>query len=107
MAVDLLIVGSPTQQGRELASLKILLDAVPENGLKDKKVAAFDTRHKWRWLRIWGFAATSLAESLKTKGGDLIVPPEAFLVESTKGPLLQGEIERAAAWARDLAGKIT
>jgi flavodoxin len=102
---DLIIIGSPTQEGKQLVSIKILLDTVPEEGLKDKKVAAFDTRHKWKVVRIFGYAAYYIADVLKRKGGNLIAPPEGFFVDSTKGPLIDGEIERAAAWSKSLAEK--
>lgn len=81
------------------------MDNVPENGLKGKKVAAFDTRHKWKFIRIWGYAAQHIEEALKLKGGTVIAPPEGFYVESTKGPIRPGEIERAAAWAKMLVQK--
>ncbi len=102
---DLLIIGSPTQDGRYLPSINALLDAISPEGLKDKKVAAFDTRHKWKFVRIWGYAAQHISESLKLKGGNVIAPPEGFYVDSTKGPLLEGEIERAAAWAKSIVEK--
>jgi hypothetical protein len=102
---DLLIVGSPTQQGKELSTITILLEAIPDNGLKYTRVAAFDTRHKWRWVGIWGYAAPRIAGLLKAKGGDLVVPPEGFIVNSTKGPLFNGELDRAGAWAKSLLFK--
>ena len=83
---DLLIVGSPTQQGKELTPIKILLDAVEEDGLKNTRVAAFDTRHKWKWIKVLGYAAPHIAEKLKAKGGKLIAPPEGFFVKTTRGP---------------------
>ena len=32
--------------------------------------------------------------------------PEAFLVSDVRGPLVDGELERAAAWGYDLAGEL-
>lgn len=104
-AYDLIIIGSPTQQGKELTSIRILLDAIPKDGLKGKKVAAFDTRHKWRWVGVWGYAAPHIAGTLKARGGNLIVPPEGFIVKATRGPLLEGELERARDWAKSLLEK--
>jgi flavodoxin I len=43
-----------------------------------------------------------MAARLQKKGGQLVVPPEAFYVADTKGPLVDGEIDRAASWARDV-----
>jgi flavodoxin len=99
---DLLIAGSPTQQGKDLSTISILLDAIPENGLKNTKVAAFDTRHKWKWDRVCGYAAPRIAEKLKAKGGNLIAPPEGFIVNATRGPLRRGELDRAVTWAKSL-----
>ena len=36
-------------------------------------------------------------------GGKLAAPPEGFIVLGTQGPLLDGELERAAKWAKDIA----
>jgi flavodoxin I len=104
-AYDLLIIGSPTQQGAPLAAITILLDAIPVNGLKNTRVAVFDTRHKWKFVSPWGYAAPRLAEIIREKGGTLIAPPEGFLVNTTRGPLKNGELDRAKDWARTLAGK--
>jgi hypothetical protein len=40
------------------------------------------------------------------KGGNLLVEPEGFFVEKTKGPLKEGELERAASWAEDVLKRI-
>ncbi len=49
---------------------------------------------------VFGYAAGRIADSLKGKGGYLMVPPEGFIVEGNGGPLKQGELERAASWAK-------
>jgi hypothetical protein len=38
------------------------------------------------------------------RGGKLAVPPEGFIVEASEGPLREGELERAAAWAKTIIG---
>jgi flavodoxin I len=100
---DLIIVGSPTQAGRHTLSVKDFLEKIPEDALKDKKVAAFDTRLKSAWVKIFGYAAPRIVNALKTKGGNLLSPPEGFFVKGRRGPLLDGELERAAAWAKSIA----
>ena len=35
-------------------------------------------------------------------GGSLAAPAEGFYVKGAKGPLLEGEIERAAVWAKSI-----
>jgi hypothetical protein len=36
----------------------------------------------------------------KAVGGQRAAPPEGFIVLGMKGPLKEGEVERAVAWAR-------
>lgn len=43
-----------------------------------------------------------IAEALVGKGGNLIIPEEGFLVKGEKGPLVNGEPERAASWAEQI-----
>ncbi|PKH46712.1 flavodoxin [Dehalococcoides mccartyi] len=70
--------------------------------LKGIKVASFDTRFSNPIVKIFGFAADRIAASLTQKGGQLLAPPTWFFVETEKGPLKEGELERAAAWAKEL-----
>ncbi len=101
-AVDLLIVGSPTYGGKGTQPVLDFLAKVPEGGIKGKKVAAFDTRLTGRFVKVLGFAAEKIAESLKAKGGDLASTSEGFFVKGKKGPLTDGELERAANWAKGI-----
>ena len=41
--------------------------------------------------------------TLVKKGATLAQTPEGFIVQAEQGPLSAGELERAAAWARQLA----
>ena len=110
--VDLLVVGSPTQKFRPLPATTTFLKAIPAKGLQGVKVAAFDTRiteaaiNKVRvlafFVRVFGYAASPIADRLEKKGGTLAAPPEGFYVADTEGPLLEGELERAAEWAAKL-----
>jgi flavodoxin len=113
--LDLLIIGSPTQRFRPTPGINNMLNGIPLNSLKGVKVAAFDTRltvgeiNKTPvlafFVRISGdsaYAAKHIANQLKKKGGQLVVPPEGFYVEGMKGPLVQGELERAADWAKHI-----
>jgi flavodoxin I len=99
-SLDLLIAGSPTNGGRATPSMRLFLDKIPEAALKNIKTAAFDTRIPAKWVKIFGFAAGRIDRSLKSKGGVPIAPPEPFFVKGTEGPLAEGELERAAAWAK-------
>ncbi len=101
-SLDLLIIGSPTQAGRPLSSIQDFLKNVAEPVIKGTKVATFDTRFSTRAVKVFGYAAGRIAESLKKKGGNLIAQPEPFFVKGAKGPLKEGELERAAGWAREI-----
>ena len=104
-AVDLLIVGSPTHGGWFTEAIKDWLGEVPAATLQGMRAAAFDTRTPPTILsRIFGFAAPRIAKRLEQKGAMLVGEPGGFIVEGIKGPLKDGEPERAAAWAKGLAG---
>ena len=95
----LLIVGSPTHGGRPMGAVQTFLKKTPANALEGIKVASFDTRFASRFAKIFGYAAGRIATTLKKKGGSMAAEPEGFFVEGTQGPLTEGELERAAAWA--------
>ncbi|MFC1921541.1 flavodoxin family protein [Chloroflexota bacterium] len=109
-SVDLLIVGSPTQAGRPVQTTKEFLGRIPANALGNCKVAAFDTRFTVQgrklamriFLGMLGYAAGCIEKSLLGKGGHPVSPPEGFIVDDTRGPLKEGEVERAAEWAKGI-----
>jgi flavodoxin I len=101
-SVDLLGVGSPNQGGRPTPAIKEFLSKIPANALKNVGVTSFDTRFSTRLVAIFDYAAGKIADSLKTKGGTLILSPEPFFVKGRKGPLKEGELERAAGWAKGI-----
>lgn len=114
IGLEVLIVGSPTQAFRPLKTISEFLDRIPSGSLKGVKVAAFDTRIspndvKMKLLKImvkmFGYAANPIAGKLRKKGGELVVPPVGFCVKDTKGPMKDGEIERAVAWAKKVCAK--
>jgi flavodoxin I len=101
-STDLLIVGSPTHAGRPTPAVQDLLNKVPKLSLRGINVAAFDTRITTKLVRVFGYAAGRIAGNLKRKGGTLIASPEGFFVTGNKGPLKEGELERAAGWAEGI-----
>lgn len=114
--VALLIVGSPTQKFRPLPAVTGFLKGLPDGVLRGVKVAAFDTRipesrvQEIRilafFVKLFGYAAKPIADGLAKKGGELAAPPEGFYVSDTEGPLVDGELERAADWARTIAAAV-
>src|SRR5579884_381816 len=97
--VDLLILGCPTQGFRPTLAMQALLEKLSSQSLSGLTVACFDTRFRgWLWKRS---AAPHMNRQLRMVGVEPIVPPESFFVKAMKkeGPLLAGEVERAASWA--------
>ena len=102
----LIIIGSPTQGGRQTAAIKTFLDNLPADALKGKRFAAYDTRFKNVFAKVFGYAAPRIESAIKAKGGNTTAQPQGFFVKGTKGPLLDGELERAATWAKAIAAGV-
>ena len=99
---DLVIIGCPTYGGKPTPPMLDLLGRMPDTEIKGLKVAAFDTRLTSKLVGLFGFAAGKIADNLKKRGANLILPPEGFFVKGSKGPLKEGETERAARWGKAL-----
>jgi flavodoxin len=116
VGLEVLVVGSPTHGFRSTPGMRDFLKGIPKNALNEVRVAAFDTRvteeemHSHgpvlgKMADLFGYAAPRISDSLAKKGGDVAMAPEGFFVGGTEGPLLEGELERAAEWGRQvLAG---
>jgi flavodoxin I len=117
--LKLLVIGSPTQRFSATLATMNMVKGIPQNGLRGVQVAAFDTRLTKSniektpvlafFVRLSGsaaYAAKHIADRLKKKGGALVVPPEGFFVEGMEGPLVQGELERAAKWAEQIKSMV-
>jgi flavodoxin I len=109
--LDVLIVGSPTWAFRPTPAVRSLLRGIPAGGLEGVRVAGFDTRIAMddgapgflrTMARLFGYAAKPISDGLQKKGGTLAIPPEGFFVMDSEGPLKEGELERAADWARQV-----
>jgi flavodoxin I len=103
-AADLLVIGSPTHGALPTEAVQGLISRVGSPVSEGARAATFDTRLTWGFLRRYGYAADKLAVSLKDKGWTLVGEEGGFFVRGLKkGPLKQGEEERATAWAKGLA----
>ena len=63
----------------------------------DAYVAALPEAEQRTFGRIFG---------VQIAAGELVVPPEGFYVGDTEGPILEGEMERAADWAGQIMADI-
>jgi flavodoxin len=107
----LILVGSPTRAFRPTKAIQEFLKSIPQDGIAGARVAAFDTRADVTtvnnafltfFVKIFGYAADPIARQLQKKGGKLAAYPEGFFIEASEGPLRNGELERAAAWAAQI-----
>lgn len=115
--VGLLVVGGPTQKMHFTEPMTNFLARIPDNALKGVKVAAFDTRISIEDVQsraerfaarlfLHRYAAKPIAKNLKEKGGTEVIEPEGFFVLDTEGPLREGELARATAWAKQVAAQV-
>ena len=100
---DLLVVGSPINGWQPTARMRNALAGLPSNALQGVGAAAFDTRVK---LFIHGDAARKISRALQSLGARIISTPMGFYVEGRDGPMADGELERAAAWAATLLDQV-
>ncbi len=99
--------GAVTQHGAEIADtdrgLHEWLEAVRIAG-EGTRDAAFDTRIDHPKLLVkMDHAARTEEKLLRGHGLEILAPAEHFSVTDTKGPLAEGEEERARRWGTTLA----
>lgn len=97
--LGLVVVGSPILGWKPSERTQAFLAALKKEQLKGVKAAAFDTRVK---LFIHGDAAGKIAKVLADAGAEMISEPQPFYVKGKEGPLFEGEIEKARAWAVEI-----
>jgi hypothetical protein len=119
---DLLVVGAPTHMWgmswpwtRRIANRSSDRQAQPTVGMREwlrrlgpghgQMAAAFDTG--FESLLGLGSASHGIARRLRRRGYRLVVRPARFFVETTDGPLGQGEKARAQKWAAELVATIS
>jgi flavodoxin len=100
--VNLVVMGTPTHNMNLPKAVRPVFERLPKRSLKNIPVAAFDTSYKMSWWLSHFTAAKRLSHKLRELGGKRIVPPETFHVTGREGPLYDGEIERAKAWAASI-----
>ena len=72
----------------------------------NKPFTAFDTENPENIEKKEGSAAEKIAEKLKDKKMNQLLPVLKAVVLGQKGPLKEGEIERTKDYARELANKL-
>ncbi|GAA3811728.1 flavodoxin family protein [Nocardioides panacisoli] len=121
---DVLVIGAPTHalslsrpssrkqavtQGapaeREATGVREWLTQVhAARGTTLPQVAAFDTRVD-KARRLPGARRTAVRLARRA-GFRMLAAPEAFLVSDNEGPLVDGELDRARRWGRELGERV-
>lgn len=104
--IDLVIMGSPTHKMNLPEAVRLVFDRLPKKILRRVYFCAFDTSYKMSWLLNQFTASKKLSSKLRKLGGKSLVPPEIFHVMEKKGPLFDGELERAQKWAASILKEI-
>lgn len=105
----LLIVGGPTHTHGMSVVMRDFVEGLSRRALQGVPAAAFDTRFHGSRL-ITGAASHGIARHLRRAGAQLMLPPESFFVvregEPEETRLVEGELERARAWAATLLHEV-
>jgi len=97
--VGLLVVGSPIIGWRPTRRVAKFLAGLKPGQLDGIEAAAFDTRMRFF---LHGDAAGKIVRKLEAAGALAVSDPQPFYVRGREGPLFDGEVKRAAEWARSL-----
>jgi menaquinone-dependent protoporphyrinogen IX oxidase len=97
-----LVLGSPTRFGTMSFAAKFFLGKVKQEEWMNKPFTAFDTENPENIEKKEGSAAEKIAEKLKEKKMNELLPVLKAVVLGQKGPLKEGEIERTKDYAREL-----
>jgi len=97
--------GSTAHRHRPSDPVLNFFNSIPPDALRGRRVAAFGTRYRMP-RRVSGFAARGIAKRLRRKGATVLLSPESFFVGDREGSLHDGELQRAAGWARNLVERV-
>jgi len=107
---DLLVIGCPTQGGRATVAIQNWISSIPDHLIRNHHFVSFDTRFSEQkvnaalrlLIKTFGYAGPRISETLQNMGGIPLLPAEGFIVLGKEGPLLDGEIDRAKNWLKNI-----
>lgn len=97
--LDVVVVGSPVHGWQPTKEMQAFLKGLQPNALAGVHAAAFDTRMR---SRLAGSAADKIEKALRNQGCTIVAPVMGFFVLGREGPLAEGELDKAAVWARQI-----
>lgn len=97
---DAILTGSPNHMGRATGSIRKFIDSLGKLNLEGKKIAVFDTYMGADFER----AVKKMEKQIKEKAPQLklIAPGLSIRVMGTKGPIVEGKLDRS----KDFGSKI-
>jgi menaquinone-dependent protoporphyrinogen IX oxidase len=103
---NFLVLGSPTRFGTMSFAIRFFLGKVKSEQWMNKPFIAFDTENPENMEKKEWSAAEKIAERLRDKKMNQLLPVLKAAVLGQEGPLKEGEIERTKDYARELAIKL-
>jgi len=103
---DFLIIGSPTRFATMSLAMRGFLSRLKAEEWLNKPFAAFDTEGSANIEKNEGSAAEKIAQKLCEKQMNQLLPVLKAVVLDWKGPLQNGEIERAKEYARKFMAQL-
>jgi menaquinone-dependent protoporphyrinogen IX oxidase len=103
---NFLVLGSPTKFGTMSFAIRFFFGKVKSEEWINKPFAAFDTENPENMEKKGWSAAEKIAERLRNKKMNQLLPVLRALVLGQKGPLKEGEIDRTKNYAKEIAIKL-
>ena len=108
---NFLVLGSSTKFGTMSLAIRFFLGEVRSEEWMNKRFTAFDTENpenveQSRIQKKEWSAGEKIAEKLRDKKMNQLLPVLKALVIGQKGPLVEGEVDRTKDYAKQLAAKL-
>jgi menaquinone-dependent protoporphyrinogen IX oxidase len=103
---NFLVLGSPTKFGTMSFAIRFFFGKVKSEEWINNPFEAFDTENPENMEKKGWSAAEKIAERLRNKKMNQLLPVLRALVLGQKGPLKEGEIDRTKNYAKEIAIKL-
>jgi flavodoxin len=100
--LDILAIGSPTRAGRAAGKVRKYMESMGSGSGSSLRFVAFGTGIV-KWLDKGEMAADFIHKEMSDAGFTPVMDPVRFGVQKTKGPLCDGELEKAYELGKRLA----
>jgi len=103
---DFLVLGSPTKMGTMSFAVRGFMGRLKSEEWMNKPFVAFDTELLGVIEKKGASAAQKIAEKLREKKMNQVLPVLKTAVHGVKGPLKEGEVERTKEYTSELVAKL-